>query len=206
MNVDSNVFRYRVGAGNQGFEHNRIRNDRGDQRSDSRKGRNDFANTGSNRSDGERSITARVDTEDGERSRTARGETEGSESLAREKSTKGEQLWGKRKRSDGSAASTNIHERQHHSKRKPSKRKNWRKHKAPSSLEQAIEIKRQPQGSYKWRKRQVQQSLPLGSGTRKMTRREAVYERQVLFGRSSPCPSRGTETNDKSCPVPVHLA
>ncbi|GFW80483.1 hypothetical protein TNCV_2415851 [Trichonephila clavipes] len=47
MNVDSNVFRYRGVAGNQGFEHNRISNDRGDHRSDSRRGRNDSAYRGS---------------------------------------------------------------------------------------------------------------------------------------------------------------
>ncbi|GFX86070.1 hypothetical protein TNCV_2403661 [Trichonephila clavipes] len=46
MNVDSNGFRYRGGARNQGFE-NTIRNDRGGQRSDSRRGRNDLVNRGS---------------------------------------------------------------------------------------------------------------------------------------------------------------
>ncbi|GFY44011.1 hypothetical protein TNIN_441081 [Trichonephila inaurata madagascariensis] len=46
VNEDSNGFRYRGGAGNNRFQNNRIKNDRGDHGSDIRKGRNDFANRG----------------------------------------------------------------------------------------------------------------------------------------------------------------
>ncbi|GFT81703.1 hypothetical protein NPIL_189941 [Nephila pilipes] len=70
------------------------------------------------------------------------------------------------------------------SKRRPSGRLKWRKRSAPSSLVEDIEVKRRPPESCKWRKRPISVSLPLGPGTRKMTRREASGESGVLSGRN----------------------
>ncbi|GFU37147.1 hypothetical protein NPIL_591861 [Nephila pilipes] len=85
--------------------------------------------------------------------------------------------------SEGSAESSNNHERQHQIKRRPPVRRNWRKRSAPSSLVENIEVKRRPHENCKWRKRPMPVSLPSGPGTRKMTRREAADERKVLSGR-----------------------
>ncbi|GFS93688.1 hypothetical protein NPIL_176251 [Nephila pilipes] len=62
---------------------------------------------------------------DGEGSRVEQVETEGSKGLAREESSKEEQWRGKRMRSEGSIESSNNHERQHQSKRRPPVRRNW---------------------------------------------------------------------------------
>ncbi|GFS34210.1 hypothetical protein NPIL_218671 [Nephila pilipes] len=137
-----------------------------------------------------------TDVLDGEGSRAEQVETEGSKSLDREETSKEEQWRGKRMRSEGSIESSNNHERQHQSKRRPSVRRNWRKRSAPSSLVENIEVKRRPHESCKWRKRPIPVSLPSGPGTRKMTRRKAADESQVLPGRSSPCPPRGAADND----------
>ncbi|GFT73986.1 hypothetical protein NPIL_92201 [Nephila pilipes] len=100
-------------------------------------------------------------------------------------------------RSEGSTEYSNKHEKQHQSKRRSPVRKNWRKRSASSSSIENTEIKRRPHGSCKWRKRPIPVSLPLGSGTRKMTRREAADENQVLSGRSSSCSSRGANVESK---------
>ncbi|GFT12931.1 hypothetical protein NPIL_519401 [Nephila pilipes] len=68
---------------------------------------------------------------------------------------------------------------------------NWRERSAPSSLVQNNEVKRRPHESCKWRKRPFQVSLPVGPGTRKMTRREAADESEALSRRSSPGPPLG---------------
>ncbi|GFT70224.1 hypothetical protein NPIL_163091 [Nephila pilipes] len=104
-------------------------------------------------------------------------ETEGSKGLAREESTKEEQWQGKRIRSEGSTESSNNHERQHQSKRRPPVRRNWQKRNAPSSLVENTEVKRRPHENCKRRKRPILVSLPSGPGTRKMTRREAADEK-----------------------------
>ncbi|GFU42962.1 uncharacterized protein NPIL_190851 [Nephila pilipes] len=62
---------------------------------------------------------------DSEGSRAEQVETEGSKGLAREESSKEEQWRGKRMRSEGSIESSNNHERQHQSKRRPPVRRNW---------------------------------------------------------------------------------
>ncbi|GFT71648.1 uncharacterized protein NPIL_489861 [Nephila pilipes] len=82
----------------------------------------------------------------------------------------------KRMRSERSTESSNKHESQHQSKISPPVRRNWRNRSAPSSLMENTEVKRRPRGSCKWRKRPIPVSLPLGPGTRKMTRREAADE------------------------------
>ncbi|GFT11871.1 hypothetical protein NPIL_80971, partial [Nephila pilipes] len=76
-------------------------------------------------------------------------------------------------RSEGSTESSNNHERQHQSKRRPPVRRNWQKRSEPSSLVENTEVKIRPHESCKWRKRPIPVSLP---GTRKMTRREAADE------------------------------
>ncbi|GFS85770.1 hypothetical protein NPIL_684451 [Nephila pilipes] len=136
-----------------------------------------------------------VDTEglDGERSRAEQVETEGS----RKETCKEKQRRIKRRRSEGSTESSNKHESQHQSKRRPHVRRNWRKCSAPSSLVENIEAKRRPHESCKWRKRPIPVSLPLGPGTRKMTRREATEENQLLSGRSSPGKPRGAADTDR---------
>ncbi|GFS97582.1 hypothetical protein NPIL_165021 [Nephila pilipes] len=122
---------------------------------------------------------------DGEGSRAEQVETEGSKGLDREKGTKERQCRGKRMRGEGSTEYSNKHERQHQSKRRSPVRMNWLKRSAPSSLVENTEVKRRPHESCKWRKRPIQVTLPLGPGTRKITRREAADENQVLYGRSS---------------------
>ncbi|GFT49827.1 hypothetical protein NPIL_518981 [Nephila pilipes] len=53
-----------------------------------------------------------------------------------------------------------------------------------SSAEQVEpEVQRRFHESCKWRKRPITKSLPLGAGTKKMTRREAAVERKVRTGR-----------------------
>ncbi|GFT57124.1 hypothetical protein NPIL_427701 [Nephila pilipes] len=100
-------------------------------------------------------------------------------------------------RSEGSTESSNNHERQRQSKRRPPVRRNWRKRSTPSSLVENTEVKRRPHGSCKWRKRPIPVTLPSGPGTRKMTRREAADESKVLSGRSSPGPPRGVADNNR---------
>ncbi|GFS84856.1 hypothetical protein NPIL_321251 [Nephila pilipes] len=78
---------------------------------------------------------------DGEGSRAEQVETKGSKSLAREESSKEKQWRGKRMRSEGSTESSNNHERQHQSKRRPPV------FAAPSSLIENTEVKRRPYGS-----------------------------------------------------------
>ncbi|GFT44969.1 hypothetical protein NPIL_649991 [Nephila pilipes] len=143
-----------------------------------------------------------VDTDglEGEGSRAKQAETEGSKGLAKKEISKKKQWQGKRMRSEGSTESSNNHESRHQSKRKLPVRRNERKRRAPSSLVENIEVKRRPHGSCKWRKRPIPVSLPLGPGTRKMIRREAADENQVLSGRSSPCPSRGANVESKVLP------
>ncbi|GFT62947.1 hypothetical protein NPIL_557201 [Nephila pilipes] len=119
-------------------------------------------------------------------------EIEGSKGLARTECTKGEQWRGKRIRSEGSAESSNNHERQHQSKRRPPVRRNCRKRSAPSSLVENTEVKRRPHGSCKWRKRPIPESLPSGPGTRKMTRREAADENKVRFESEKQAANRRT--------------
>ncbi|GFT56839.1 hypothetical protein NPIL_115191 [Nephila pilipes] len=53
-------------------------------------------------------------------------------------------------RSEGSIESSNNHERQHQSKRRPPVRRNWRKRSAPSSLVENIEVKRRPPESFRY--------------------------------------------------------
>ncbi|GFT00961.1 uncharacterized protein NPIL_582301 [Nephila pilipes] len=134
---------------------------------------------------------------DGEGTRAEKVETEGSKGLARGESTKKEKWQIKRMRSEGSTEFSIKHERKHQSKRRPPVRRNWRKRSAPSSLVENTEVKKIPHGSCKWRKRLIPVSIPLGPGTRKMTRREAVDENHVLSGRSSPGPPRGAADNDR---------
>ncbi|GFU61599.1 hypothetical protein NPIL_621671 [Nephila pilipes] len=50
-------------------------------------------------------------------------------------------------RIEGSTESSNNHERQHRSKRRPPVRRIWRKRSASSSLVENIEVKRRPHGS-----------------------------------------------------------
>ncbi|GFT79185.1 uncharacterized protein NPIL_325801 [Nephila pilipes] len=71
-------------------------------------------------------------------------------------------------------------ERRHQSKRRPPLRLNWRERSAPSSLVENNEVKRLRHESCKWRKRPIQETLP--PGARKMTRRKASVENQVLSG------------------------
>ncbi|GFT62791.1 hypothetical protein NPIL_292241, partial [Nephila pilipes] len=99
---------------------------------------------------------------DGEGSRAEQVETEGSKGLAREESTKKEQWRNKRMRSERSIESSNNHERQHQSKRRPPVRRNWRKRNTPSSLIENTEVKRRPHENCKWRKRPIPVSLPSG--------------------------------------------
>ncbi|GFT27652.1 hypothetical protein NPIL_393091 [Nephila pilipes] len=82
--------------------------------------------------------------------------------------------------SKGSTEYSNKHESQHQSKERSPVRMNWRERSAPSSLVENIEVKRRPHESCKWRKRPIPVSLPVGPGTRKMTRREAADESGVL--------------------------
>ncbi|GFU06920.1 hypothetical protein NPIL_304441 [Nephila pilipes] len=84
-------------------------------------------------------------------------------------------------RSEGSTESSNNHERQRQSKRRPPVRRNWQKRSAPSSLVSNTEVKRRHHGSCKWRKRSIPVSLPSGPGTRKMTRREAADEKTSIW-------------------------
>ncbi|GFS66661.1 hypothetical protein NPIL_600891 [Nephila pilipes] len=100
-------------------------------------------------------------------------------------------------RSEGSTEFSNKHESQHQSKRRPLVRRNWRKRSAPSSLIENTEVKRRPHENFKWSKRPIPVSLPLGPGTRKMTRREAANENQILSGRFSSCPSQGANFEKK---------
>ncbi|GFS88931.1 hypothetical protein NPIL_368971 [Nephila pilipes] len=102
---------------------------------------------------------------DGERSRAEQVETEDSKGLAREETSKEKQWRVKRKISEGSTESSNKHEREYQSKRRPPVRRNWRKRSAPSSLIENTEVKRRPHGSCKWRKRPITVSLPSGPGT-----------------------------------------
>ncbi|GFT27314.1 hypothetical protein NPIL_311991 [Nephila pilipes] len=134
---------------------------------------------------------------DGEGSRAEQVETEGSKGPAREETSKEEQWQGKRMRSERSIESSNNHERQHQSKRRPLVRRNWRKRSAPFSLIENTEVKRRPHESCKWRKRPIPVSLPSGPGTRKMTKREAADESKVLSERPSPGPPRGVTDNDR---------
>ncbi|GFS83642.1 hypothetical protein NPIL_362161 [Nephila pilipes] len=132
---------------------------------------------------------------DSEGSRAEKVEIEGSKGLAREETSKEKQWRGKRMRSEGSTEFCNNREIQHQSKRRLPVRRNWRKRSAPSSLVENIEVKRLPHENCKWRNRPI--PVPLPSGTRKMTRREAVDENQVLFRRSSSCPAREANVESK---------
>ncbi|GFT74941.1 hypothetical protein NPIL_290261 [Nephila pilipes] len=134
---------------------------------------------------------------DGEGSRAEQVETEGSKGLAREESTKEEQCRSKRTRSEGLTESSNNHERQHQSKRRPPVRRNWQKRSAPFSLVEITEVKRRSHESCKWRKRQILVSLPSDPGTRKMTRREAADESKVRSERYSLGSPRGVADNDR---------
>ncbi|GFT09849.1 hypothetical protein NPIL_180231 [Nephila pilipes] len=131
---------------------------------------------------------------DGEGSRAEQVETGGSKGLVREETSKEKQWRGKRMRSEGSTESCNNRESWHQSKRRLPERRNWRKRSAPSLVE-ITEVKRRPHESCKWRKRPIPVLLP--SETRKMTRREAADESGVLSRRSSLCPSRGADVENK---------
>ncbi|GFU11677.1 hypothetical protein NPIL_439051 [Nephila pilipes] len=132
---------------------------------------------------------------DGERSRAEQVESEGSKGLASEESSKEGHWRGRRVISKGSTESSNNKEKRHQSKRRPPVRKKWRKRSEPSSMVENTEMERRSHGSCKWRERPIQVTLP--SGTRKMTRRKAAYENQVLSGRSSPGPPRGAADNER---------
>ncbi|GFU19619.1 hypothetical protein NPIL_413351 [Nephila pilipes] len=100
-------------------------------------------------------------------------------------------------RSERSTESCNNRESRHQSKMGLPVRMNGRKRSAPPSLAENTEVKRLPHGSCKGRNRPIPVSLPLGSETRKMTRREAADENQILSGRSSPGPPRGAADTDR---------
>ncbi|GFS99835.1 hypothetical protein NPIL_271501, partial [Nephila pilipes] len=136
---------------------------------------------------------------DSEGSRAENVEIESSKGLARGESTKEKQCRSKRMRSKGWTESCNKQERWHLSKRRPPVRLNWQKRRAPSSLVKNTEVKRLPHENFKWRKMPIPVSFPLG-GTRKMTRREAVDENQVLSGRSNSGSSRGSNVENKVVP------
>ncbi|GFS79595.1 hypothetical protein NPIL_276921 [Nephila pilipes] len=125
------------------------------------------------------------------------------------KPLKQEQWRGKRMMSEGSTESCNNKERLHQSKRRPPGRLNWQERSAPSTLVQNIEVEMRSHENCKWIKRPIPISLPLGAGTRMMTRREAAVERKVRSGKSSTGPTRGVTDKDrqvlpgKSSPYPL---